>query len=207
MGLDILFRSLAPSVRDPDNSITPLQLASLAASDPTEAQLFSAQTFLEAVYGEPNGDRGRNSRAQTPVSSSRAQTPQTVWSPPPQKSWKGTPTTRPSPLRQCHFKVPEEPETMNQREIETFPAPGCVHRLGSRNNPKERLAHMGPVPPPSLYSNNVVEFGFAKTFRQLIKEPTPALVFPRRHMAHRPSALPREPDVGHFTFDVKQNSE
>src|SRR5699024_2955336 len=107
MALDIIFRSLAPTVRNPDNTISPLQLASLAASDPTEAQLFSAQTFLEAVYGDPNGDRGRNSRAQTPMSPSRANTPMTVWSPQPNISWKGSPTIRPSPLRQCHFKLSE----------------------------------------------------------------------------------------------------
>jgi hypothetical protein len=86
MALDIIFRSLAPSVKNHDNSITPVELASLAASDPTEAQLFSAQAFLEAVYGDPSGDRGRNSRAQTPVS--RAQTPMTVWNPLPQNIGK-----------------------------------------------------------------------------------------------------------------------
>lgn len=206
MALDIIFRSLEPTVRNPDNSITPLQLASLAASDPTEAQLFSAQTFLEAVYGDPNG--GRNSRAQTPMSMSRAHTPMTVWSPPPKFSWTGSPSIRPSPLRQCHFKLSEGNGTMDVPDLEASPTTSRVTRLRSRTIPKERLAQMGPGPPVLFsYSHHAVESGFAKTCLQTIKEPTPALIFPRRNMAHRPSALPRTPDVSHIGCDVKQSSE
>lgn len=208
MALDIIFRSLAPTVKISDNSITPLQLASLAASDPTEAQLFSAQTFLDAVYGDPNGDRGRTSRAQTPMSPSRAHTPMTVWNPLPQNTWKGTPTIRPSPLRQCLFKISEEPETMDQREIEVFPAPGRMDRACSRTLLKQGHALLAPgSPAPSPYAHNTVQSGFAKTYLQTIKEPTPALIFPRRHMAPRPSALPRVPDVSHLTFEMKPTSE
>ncbi|KAJ5846298.1 hypothetical protein N7534_009967 [Penicillium rubens] len=72
MALDVIFRSLEPTTKTDYDSITPVMLASLAAADASEAQLFSAQTFLEAVYGEPNG---RTSRAQTPMSPSRANTP------------------------------------------------------------------------------------------------------------------------------------
>ncbi|XHF97865.1 hypothetical protein AWENTII_001440 [Aspergillus wentii] len=113
MGLDVIFKSLEPTIKPPDNSINPLLLSSLSAADTSEAQLFTAQTFLEAVYGEPNA--GRNSRAQTPMSSSRANTPMT--------------------------------------------------------------------------------------------EPTPALIFPRRHMPQRPSVLPRLPDVSHLTLELSPHSE
>ncbi|GES61896.1 kinesin family protein [Aspergillus terreus] len=115
MGLDVIFKSLASTIRPPDNTITPLSLASVSDSDHAESQIFTAQTFLEAVYGDPGADRGRNSRAQTPMSSSRAQTPMT--------------------------------------------------------------------------------------------EPTPAIVFPRRPMPQRPSALPRSPDVSHLTVELNPNSE
>ncbi|KAG2419701.1 hypothetical protein HFD88_004497 [Aspergillus terreus] len=115
MGLDVIFKSLASTIRPPDNTITPLSLASVSESDHAESQIFTAQTFLEAVYGDPGADRGRNSRAQTPMSSSRAQTPMT--------------------------------------------------------------------------------------------EPTPAIVFPRRPMPQRPSALPRSPDVSHLTVELNPNSE
>ncbi|BDD62541.1 hypothetical protein MAP00_007509 [Monascus purpureus] len=69
MGLDVIFHSLASTVK-PSDVAEQSTLASIAATDPSESQIFSAQTFIEAVYGEPNG---RNSRAQTP--SSRSQTP------------------------------------------------------------------------------------------------------------------------------------
>ncbi|QQK41149.1 Kinesin, motor domain [Penicillium digitatum] len=72
MALDVIFRSLESTTKTDDGSITPVMLASLAAADASEAQLFSAKTFLDAVYGEPTG---RASRAQTPMSPSRANTP------------------------------------------------------------------------------------------------------------------------------------
>lgn len=81
MAVDVIFKSLEPTIKPPDNSINPILLASVAASDPCEAQFFSAQTFLGAVYGDPNGDRDRNSRAQTPMGSSRGNTPLMVRNP------------------------------------------------------------------------------------------------------------------------------
>ncbi|KAL4741200.1 P-loop containing nucleoside triphosphate hydrolase protein [Aspergillus similis] len=73
MSLDVIFKSLASTIKPPDNSIPPYLLASVSTSDASESQMFTAQTFLEAVYGEP--DRGMNSRAQTPMSTTRAHTP------------------------------------------------------------------------------------------------------------------------------------
>ncbi|PLB53200.1 kinesin family protein [Aspergillus steynii IBT 23096] len=74
MSLDVIFKSLESTIKPPDNSINPLLLSTVSASDPCESQMFTAQSFLEAVYGDP-ADRGRNSRAQTPMSSGRANTP------------------------------------------------------------------------------------------------------------------------------------
>lgn len=102
LALDILFRSMS-SDGEEDGQITPLVLASLAASDTSEAQLFSAQTFLEAVYGEPSSERNRGSRAQTPAS--RSQTPMT--DPTPALIFpRRTLQQRPSPL-------PREPDVSN----------------------------------------------------------------------------------------------
>lgn len=194
MALDIIFKSLAPTAGNSDSTITPLQLASLAASDPTEAQLFSAQAFLDAVYGDPN-DRARQSRSQTPMSSSRVQTPMSVWSPIPQTTWKA-PIVRPSPLRQCHFKPSEEPGILDARNVEPS-IPGRMNissgqRLGTLNSP---------------YCHPAAESNLAKSCLQSSKEPIPALAFPRRNMTHRPSALPRVPDVGHMKLDMNPDSE
>ena len=81
MALDILFCSLSSTIRSPDDPYNPVSLSSLAASDSSEAQLLSAKQFLESVYGDPYAERGRASRAQTPMVASRSQTPMTVWDP------------------------------------------------------------------------------------------------------------------------------
>ncbi|GAB1202076.1 hypothetical protein APSETT445_000687 [Aspergillus pseudonomiae] len=131
MSLDVIFKSLASTIKPPDNSINPLLLSSVASSDQSESQIFTAQTFLEAVYGDQSADRGRNSRAQTPMSSSRAQTPLT----------------------------------------------------------------------PTL-----IELNRAKQSQHL-KEPAPAIIFPRRNLPQRPNVPPRSPDVSHLTLELNPNSE
>ncbi|EED19884.1 kinesin family protein [Talaromyces stipitatus ATCC 10500] len=72
MSLDVLFRSLGNTIRSADNFEDPTLLASLSAADSSEAQLFSARNFIHSIYGDPS-ERGRASRAQTPMS--RGQTP------------------------------------------------------------------------------------------------------------------------------------
>ncbi|EDN09464.1 hypothetical protein HCAG_06631 [Histoplasma mississippiense (nom. inval.)] len=78
MSLDVLFRSLSSTIQNLDNHENPLLLSSIANSDPSEAQLFTARSFIEMVYSDPWNERGRGSRAQTPMSAmSRCQTPMT----------------------------------------------------------------------------------------------------------------------------------
>ncbi|KPI35893.1 uncharacterized protein AB675_10490 [Cyphellophora attinorum] len=72
MTLDVLFNSLGHNVRRPTDSHL---ISSIQATDASEAQIQSATTFLESIYGD--SDRSRISR--TPMS--RAQTPMTVNSP------------------------------------------------------------------------------------------------------------------------------
>lgn len=75
MALDVLFKSLSTTVKSPDNLSDPSLIASLSVSDPSEAHIFSARTYLEALYGDGPSERGRASRAQTPMAQSRSQTP------------------------------------------------------------------------------------------------------------------------------------
>ncbi|QSS49860.1 kinesin family protein [Histoplasma capsulatum var. duboisii H88] len=78
MSLDVLFRSLSSTIQNLDNHENPLLLSSIANSDPSEAQLFTARSFIEMIYSDPWNERGRGSRAQTPMSAmSRCQTPMT----------------------------------------------------------------------------------------------------------------------------------
>ncbi|KAL3453352.1 P-loop containing nucleoside triphosphate hydrolase protein [Aspergillus insuetus] len=192
MGLDLIFKSLASTIKPPDNTIPPILLASVAASDASESQMFTAQTFLEAVYGEP--DRGRNSRAQTPMSSSRAHTPMAVWKSPLPNPLHGAPILNPlgpRDLLQYFYK------TMAQSQTNLSPpSPRTTSQTKHSKSPK-----LKNIP------SSLVESHKANLASPTIKEPMPALIFPRRHMPMRASTLPRSPDVGHLTLDLNPHSE
>lgn len=207
MALDVIFRSLEPTVKTEDASISPMMLASLAAADTSEAQLFSAQAFLEAVYGEPSSDRGPNSRAQTPMSPSRAHTPLTVRSPPSLDCPYGSPATRPIPPGTSLSRLSRSPGS--HRNVALFPSPDGTGWHGFDPTSAERPLRVlqstfNPVPftRPSIY-----ETRFAKSRLHVFKEPTPALVFPRRQQRERPVATPRLPDVSHLAVDLNTNSD
>ena len=65
MALDVLFQSIS------SNRIHPIDLPSvfpsLVAADVSEAQLMPASYFLDSLYGDNQSERGRGSRAQTPM--------------------------------------------------------------------------------------------------------------------------------------------
>lgn len=60
LALDLLYRSIDTKILHPFER--PSLVGSLAATDPSEAQILPAQTFLDIVYGD-----GSASRAQTPM--------------------------------------------------------------------------------------------------------------------------------------------
>ncbi|KAL4992572.1 P-loop containing nucleoside triphosphate hydrolase protein [Aspergillus falconensis] len=192
MSLDVIFKSLASTIKPPDNSIPPYLLASVSASDASESQMFTAQTFLEAVYGEP--DRGRNSRAQTPMSSTRAHTPMAVWKSPLPNPLQGAPRLYPSTwnLSQYLYKPASLAWTnINSANVNTPPA----KTLGSPHTP--------PLPSNNQYST----FELQEANLDSSKDPMPALIFPRRHAPIRASTLPRSPDVTHLALELNPHSE
>ncbi|KAK1140100.1 hypothetical protein N8T08_010856 [Aspergillus melleus] len=194
MSLDVIFKSLESTIKPPDNSINPILLSTVSASDPCESQMFTAQSFLEAVYGDP-ADRGRNSRAQTPMSTGRAHTPMAVCCPFPQ-----------TPLRRIQTLRPRIPQTPTDGPNVPF----TPSYFGTpRPSPIKRDAWV-PARPQTAFSNirsQVPSMNYAKPSRPMLKEPTPAIIFPRRNMPQRPNALPRSPDVGHLTVDLNPHSE
>lgn len=206
MALDVIFRSLEPAKKTEDGGISPLMLASLAASDASEAQLFSAQTFLEAVYGEPSA--GRSSRAQTPMSPSRAHTPSTVRTPKSPNSRGESPIKR-EPGQGPGFASP-------------YPITGSLHRQdpsriyipnGMDQNGFDALSIEQSIRIDTQYPNtlpfsrlNPHNTRLAKRL-YVFKEPTPALVFPRRQPRERPPVIPRLPDVSHLAVDLNPNSD
>ncbi|KAH9214842.1 P-loop containing nucleoside triphosphate hydrolase protein [Leptodontidium sp. 2 PMI_412] len=65
LALDVLFRSISNNILDP--STTTSLHATVAASDPSEAQVMSAQMFLDTMYGDPTAASRASSRAPTPM--------------------------------------------------------------------------------------------------------------------------------------------
>jgi hypothetical protein len=62
--------------------------------------------------------------------------------------------------------------------------------------------------PPSLPSiNQYSTFDLQEANFSSLKDPMPALIFPRRHAPIRASTLPRSPDVGHLTLELNPHSE
>jgi len=206
MALDVIFRSLEPTIKTEDGSITPVMLASLATADASEAQLFSAHTFLEAVYGEPNG---RSSRAQTPMSPSRANTPLMVRSPVALNFPKGSPTPRAHTLGSSLPKPRSQPGTPRKVPFSSIASPIGTDRAGIGQFSTENSGWITPGfsnPLPYTHSN-VFESQPAKSRLYVFKEPAPALNFPRRHVRERPDALPRLPDMSHLTVDLDSKSD
>ncbi|KAL4921921.1 P-loop containing nucleoside triphosphate hydrolase protein [Aspergillus aurantiobrunneus] len=197
MSLDVIFKSLASTIKPPDNSISPILLASVAASDASESQMFTAHTFLDAVYGDLGADRGRNSRAQTPVSSGRAHTPMAVWKSPLPNLFHGAPKLYPIGAWSLsnYFYKPTSP-------TQTIPPSSNITSQGAPLN----IPRTPPVP-RNNYSTSAVELQNANLASLMLKEPMPALIFPRRHVPMRTSTLPRSPDVSHLTIDLNPHSE
>lgn len=199
MAVDVIFKSLEPTIKPPDNSINPILLASVAASDPCEAQFFSAQTFLGAVYGDPNGDRDRNSRAQTPMGSSRGNTPLMVRNPIPPRSAQATPAAHPSVFERLYPMLPMGPFTH-------FGFGQTSPQSPARKESTKQLVPESPKTPSHIHPKTFMS-GFAKSSLSRLKEPVPALIFPRRQMPQRPSVLPRLPDVSHLAVELNPKSE
>ena len=209
MALDVIFRSLEPTVKTEDGSISPMMLASLAAADSSEAQLFAAQTFLEAVYGDPNNDRGRNSRAPTPMSPSRAHTPLTVRSPNTLTS-PGEFSPLYAPLGYGFPNLPICPpgESLGKADPTPKSSPIRKDRPGlspQSSQPFGGIAH-GTSNPLPFTRPNIQEERLAKSRLYVFKEPTPALAFPRRQPRDRAIPSPRLPDVSHLAVDMNANS-
>ncbi|KAH8591589.1 P-loop containing nucleoside triphosphate hydrolase protein [Bisporella sp. PMI_857] len=95
LALDILFRSISTNILDPTTHHS--LHATVAASDPSEAQVMSATMFLETMYGDPTQSRA-SSRAPTPMVG---------------ESYSYTPSA--TPLRKKPSVLPQFPDISNMR--------------------------------------------------------------------------------------------
>jgi hypothetical protein len=192
MTLDVVFNSIAGNIRRPHHPELPTDntlLSSLQASDPSEAQILSATTFLESIYGD--GDRARLSRAQTPMS--RAQTPMVCTELP-----KFPPISTAGP-----DDGPSSRALATGVTVDSYLS-GRILPCNETHIPStEKVAWKPPA-----------TFPFLNRLKSLKKSPAKPLVVKesightiRRPPLPRPSTFPHQPDVTSFAVDVDGQSE
>ncbi len=214
MTLDVLFRSIGTRLRVSDQLTHSDRLRSLQSSDPSEAQILSATSFLESIYGDLN--RGRSSRAQTPMvagSFSRSQTPMMVGHPDTQfpGSFPNSPPCENSSMRSVYPKAASVARDSNLSFVSDH-FESTMHPSDPITTPTIRLlpsipeAHRGdPLVPSRLpFWNRSPQIKKTLTKTKARKDSTPA---PKRHLPARPSALPLYPDVSSFTTEVDQSAD
>lgn len=202
MSLDVLFRSLSSTIQNLDNHENPLLLSSIANSDPSEAQLFTARSFIEMIYSDPWNERGRGSRAQTPMSAmSRCQTPMTVRSPFDSPfpilhadSFSAGPISEAFIPMNSNFTPRQGSCTSTIRLVSPMESVDCPGE--SWTSPKRNLI---PSQLP-CWNHRKSSTRVAKITSHNKQDSMSTINFPRRHLPHRPSALPQFPDVSDFAI-------
>ncbi|KAI9644789.1 hypothetical protein NHQ30_006816 [Ciborinia camelliae] len=187
LALDLLFRSIDNNILDVNSH--PGLHGSIASSDPSEAQVLSAQMFLDTYYFDPASSRG----------SSRAPTPQVVRVP--------IVPYHPSPTRLYPylppFQAPGSPKSI---------------RIGVHQDDNSKTPGYAPVPIPGESTVSMTSFipsfmqATATAARKMINTKTPQKgdsyqPTPRRTIPTRPSALPSSPDIRGITVDVDHHAE
>lgn len=184
MALDLLFQSIGQNIRTPQHA-DPTLLSSLQTSDPSEAHIQAAASFLDSVYGD--SDRARLSRAQTPMS--RAQTPMVVCNIP--EELPGSLPSSPPRGSQCS----DMDESVIVRDY------GILRNPLSAQTPGREKWH-----PPS-------KLPFWRRLTPKKKKPAKPIVqeTPVHHIRKtplpRPSVLPQKPDVSSFVVDPSPNTD
>jgi len=194
LALDVLFRSISNQMLDP-NTTTSLH-ATVAASDPSEAQVMSAQMFLDTMYGDPSAASRASSRAPTPMvvrSASSASTASlnTTFHPTSHglyPSLLGLETSSPKTIR----VVRENQESVHdQKETESI------------------LSTLYSI--PASYIPSYMQSTFAKAVKSITKSPIKGESYPpptpRKNFLQRPSQLPQVPDISNVLVDVDPNAE
>ncbi|EDN96171.1 hypothetical protein SS1G_01095 [Sclerotinia sclerotiorum 1980 UF-70] len=182
LALDLLFRSIDNNILDVNSH--PELHGSIASSDPSEAQVMSAQMFLDTFYFDP--------------ASSRAPTPQVVRVPIPY---------HPSPTKLYPYLPPFQatgsPKSIRivvHQDNDSKP-PGCA----PVPTPGESTVSMTSFIPSFMQAT-------ATAARKMISTKTPQKgdsyqPTPRRTIPTRPSALPSSPDITDITVDIDHHAE
>lgn len=185
MSLDVLFRSIGDSIRQPQRDNYPANtslISSLQASDASEAHIQSATSFIESVYGD--GDRARLSRAQTPMF--RGQTPMMVRNDP---ELPGS-----FPYSPTQASVCPDVEAIVERDY------GVIHNIEQTPTKKDRWHPPSKLP----FWKCLTPKKRRATAKQILQENNHQT---KRHPVPRPSGLPQTPDVSSFTVEPNQHTD
>ena len=200
LSLDLLYRSLDTQTLHSANH--PSLIASLNATDASEAQIFSASGFLDNVYGDCLQEPSR-SRAPTPMmvgnpSRSSLKIPHSSLkvhhSTGPRSQWSilsldaGTPS-------------PEETDSSVVKEDKAASVPNAEQTPNHMSSLPSQLS-VWKLPIPRMTRKQAkVRFG------DNLQDPAFTPSVPKRKLPQRPSALPQFPDISDLAFSVEPNAE
>ncbi|KAM0278609.1 hypothetical protein ACHAQH_005083 [Verticillium albo-atrum] len=187
MSLDVIFRSIGFNMLD--NGSSPDLDSSLQLSDPSDATIVSAPTFLETVYADFAGPSRAGSRAPTPM---------LVGTP---FDFLDTPHARTAPQ---YF-----PSGPGPKSVRVVPlTPDSRRNRGQCPSPTAMK-----LPSHDLHHSQKHYMTFttaSKTKKNLTKSPMkgeyPPQQTPRRHF-QRPSAVPQNPDVSSVNVSSDPDAE
>lgn len=200
LSLDVLYRSLDTRTLHPANH--PSLIASLNATDASEAQIFSASGFLDNVYGDSLQEPSR-SRAPTPMmvgnlSRSSLKVPHSSLkvhhSTGPRSQWSilsldaGTPP-------------PGEPDRLDVKGGKAASVPNAEQTPNHKSTLPSQLSPWNPSFPRMTRKQAKVRFGAT------VQDPAFTPSVPKRKLPPRPSALPQFPDISDLVFSVEPNAE
>ena len=197
LSLDLMYRSLDRQVLHPSQQTS--LLASLCATDPSEAQIFGAQTFLENVYGY--GEYG--SRAGTPMTTttvgSSASTSHSL------SKTRVLPLAR-GPRSQWSILSLEDPSLDTQIEHEAPPMEkpqhDPIHDESHIPKPKSPWKTRSPFIPHIKSTLAKLRFPLSS------QDPTFTPSVPKRRFPGRPAAaLLQTPDISNIVVPVAAKTE
>ncbi|KAI9874064.1 MAG: hypothetical protein M1830_010229 [Pleopsidium flavum] len=196
MSLDLLFRSLGSRTLNPSSSLT--LVPTLAAGDASEAQILSASSFLEGVYGDGLAERV-NSRAPTPMTVGTTlafgpTNPKTPTSRGPRGQW--------SILSLGGAGSPREEELPSTRPNNPLSGPSTGIGIGSPGKGQFTLPSQLPFWNTPRITRSIAKLRFGN-----VKDSGYTPSVPRKHLPQRPSALPQLPDTSDISVNVDSDTE
>ncbi len=202
LALDVLFRSISNNILDPSTN-TSLH-ATVAASDPSEAQVMSAQMFVDAIYGDLSAPSRASSRAPTPMlvrnPSSIVVEPIHSTSEELYPSLQGIEKDSLKTIRVVRQNIYQPPRTRGQAKAEQDSLAMSYGNMWSTVS--------------NAYLPSYMQSTLTKAFRSVYaKSPFKGESFhthaptPRRQFLQRPSVLPQLPDLAGVAVEVDPNAE